>query len=108
MKREDLAEFEDRLNRYEESTGYIPNSFFIMAHWPELVRVFTGPTDAVLRSGEVARGLKSLVAHVASSASGCRYCQAHTALSAAKNGVDAEKVAAVWDFETDLRIFPEE
>ena len=39
----------------------------------------------------------------ASTAAGCRYCQAHTASSATRNGVEAAKVEAVWAFETDDR-----
>jgi alkylhydroperoxidase family enzyme len=35
---------------------------------------------------------------VASSAAGCRYCQAHTSHAAEKAGA-GEKLAAVWDFE---------
>lgn len=49
---------------------------------------------------EVPAYLKDLIANVSSSASGCRYCQAHTAYSAYKNGVDIEKIQRVWEFQT--------
>ena len=45
-------------------------------------------------------GLVQLVAHIASTAAGCRYCQAHTGAHAARAGVAEEKLAAAWEFET--------
>lgn len=48
---------------------------------------------------EVPSYLKDLIAHVSSNAAGCRYCQAHTAHTAHKNGVSIEKLQKVWDFE---------
>ena len=41
-----------------------------------------------------------MVAQVASTAAGCRYCQAHTAHSAERLGVSEEKLADLWMFET--------
>lgn len=49
---------------------------------------------------EVPGYLKDLIAHVTSNAAGCRYCQAHTAHSAHKSGVEVKKLQAVWEFET--------
>ncbi len=37
---------------------------------------------------------------VASQAAGCLYCQAHTSSNASRAGLSAEKIAAVWEFET--------
>ncbi len=52
---------------------------------------------------EVPAYLKDLIAHVASNAAGCRYCQAHTAYTAYKNGVAIEKIKLVWEFrDSDL------
>jgi AhpD family alkylhydroperoxidase len=45
-------------------------------------------------------GLKHLVSLMTSVSAGCRYCQAHTAISAQRFGVSDDKVAAVFDFET--------
>jgi AhpD family alkylhydroperoxidase len=45
--------------------------------------------------------VKQLVAYIASTAAGCRYCQAHTANTAAKMGIPLEKLDAAWLFETD-------
>jgi alkylhydroperoxidase family enzyme len=52
--------------------------------------------------------LKSLVAHATSSAAGCRYCQAHTVGEALLQGVPADKVEALWDFESSDRFDPAE
>lgn len=49
---------------------------------------------------EIPAYLKDLVALVSSNASGCRYCQAHTAHTANGNGVSIEKLQQVWEFET--------
>jgi len=37
---------------------------------------------------------------MASRAAGCGYCMAHTAHSAERSGVSAEKEEALWDYET--------
>jgi len=48
---------------------------------------------------EVPTYLKDLVAYVSSNAAGCRYCQAHTAHTAYRNGVSIEKLQNVWQFQ---------
>ena len=80
--------------------GYIPNNMLSMAHWPELLTAFGGIGATILQTGEVDRGLKQLVAMVASAANGCHYCQAHTSHSAHNLGVSKEKVEAVFEFES--------
>ena len=45
--------------------------------------------------GKVDRGLKRLIAHVASRTAGCQYCMAHTAGGALHFGIDDRKLAAV-------------
>jgi hypothetical protein len=40
---------------------------------------------------------------VASTAAGCRYCQAHETVDAKMRGVDEEKIAEIWDFERSPR-----
>ena len=99
-KREDLPELEPLFSMVEASMGFIPNSFFTMAHWPELLQSFGPFAGTVLGSGELDPGLKQLIAYVASNASGCRYCQAHTSHSAEKRGVSADKISEAFEFET--------
>jgi uncharacterized peroxidase-related enzyme len=50
--------------------------------------------------GEVERGFKRLIAHIVSSAAGCRYCMAHTVGRAGHFGIAEDKVAAIWDYKT--------
>jgi uncharacterized peroxidase-related enzyme len=103
LDRTELPEFEPVFQIVESAMGFVPRSMFTMGRNPALLRAFGQMSFAVLGPGEIDGGLKQLVAHVASTAAGCRYCQAHTASSAARNGVDAAKVEAVWLFETDDR-----
>jgi AhpD family alkylhydroperoxidase len=44
--------------------------------------------------------LKQMVAQVASTAAGCRYCQAHTAATANNLGISEEKLADLWLWQT--------
>ena len=81
--------------------GFLPTSMLTMAHWPELTQAFGGLGATVLNSGELDAGLKQMIAFAVSNAAGCRYCQAHTANSAQKNNVSAEKIKAVFEFETN-------
>lgn len=57
---------------------------------------------------EVPSYLKDLIAHVSSNAAGCRYCQAHTAHAANRNGVAIEKLQKVWEFQTSDLFSPME
>jgi len=100
VSRDDLPEFEPLFDAVEQSMGFVPTSLFTMAHWPELLQTFAAMAGTVLGPGEIDRGLKQLIAFVASNAAGCRYCQAHTSHSAARGGVAEKKVAAAFEFET--------
>jgi len=101
LDRSELPEFESGFEIVESVMGFVPRSMFTMGRNPDLLRAFNGLTFTVLRPGTVDMGLKQLVAHVASTAAGCRYCQAHTASSAARSGIETAKVEAVWSFESD-------
>lgn len=91
VPRDQLPDFEPMFQLLEGSMGYIPNNMLSMAHWPELLTAFGGIGATILQTGEVDRGLKQLVAMVASAANGCHYCQAHTSHSAHNLGVSKEK-----------------
>lgn len=78
VSRESLPQLEPLFQAVEAGVGFVPNSMFTMAHWPELLQSFAGMAGAVLNSGELDPGLKQLIAFVSSNAAGCRYCQAHT------------------------------
>ena len=101
LTRDALTEFEPYFVNIEQAMGFVPNSLLTMAHSPEILRGFSAMAAAVFGASGVSPALKQLVAFVASNASGCRYCQAHTSSSAVRLGVSPEKVAAVYDFETN-------
>lgn len=85
----------------EARMGFVPASLRLMAHRPDVLRAFLGLGAAVMAPSQtVPPGLKQMIAYVASLAAGCRYCQAHTAHQAHGQGVDAQKVADLWAFET--------
>ncbi len=41
-----------------------------------------------------------LVAHFASRAAGCQYCEAHSLIAAEIHGISQEKIDAVWEYAT--------
>ncbi len=79
--------------------GFAPNSVLTMQRKPKLVRALAQLNAAAMDpEGEVDLGFRRLIGHVASKASGCLYCQAHTLLGARNFGISDEKLAAVWDY----------
>lgn len=109
--------------------GFTPTSLHMMSHKPNIlgsfsllfanirgysgakvstwmgIRLFFKNLGWTIRAkknpqNEVPIYLKNLVAHVTSNAAGCRYCQAHTAYEAHHNGVSAEKLEKIWEFQT--------
>jgi uncharacterized peroxidase-related enzyme len=99
VSRDEVPELEDAFAPVEQRMGFLPNSMLTMAHRPAILRAVAGLTQAA-RTGTVSPELKELVALVASTAAGCRYCQAHTASNATRKGAHAEKIAQVWSYET--------
>ena len=94
-------QLEGAFQMYVRSLGFIPNSVLIMQRKPKLVQALAGLAAAIWDpEGEVDRGFKRLLAHVASRASGCRYCMAHTAGGALHLGVDEAKLAAIWEYQS--------
>ena len=97
---EELADLAPLLGMFEQVMGFVPNSLLAMAHRPDLVQAFAGLASAVLGGGTLPHELRQLVAFVASNASGCRYCQAHTSHAAHRGGVSEEKIQAAFEYET--------
>jgi uncharacterized peroxidase-related enzyme len=100
LAREDLAEFEEFFKVIEDTMGFIPNSMLTMGRAPDLLRAFSGLTGSVMMASSIPRELQQLIALVASHSAGCRYCQAHSAHGAENLGVESEKIAAAFEFET--------
>ena len=80
--------------------GFLPNSMPTMARVPGLFEAFASMGAAVIGNSSLPTGLVQMVAQVASSAAGCRYCQAHTAHTGERMGISDEKLADLWLFET--------
>ena len=100
LARDDLGHLEDRFAFAEEAMGFVPNSLFTMARVPQLFETFSDLAGVVLRNELIPRSLVQMVALVASTASGCRYCQAHTGHTAERVGVPEEKLANIWSYES--------
>ena len=84
----------------EELMGFTANDALILARNPLLMQAVSSLVQAVYAPGEVANSLKRMVGLITSTAAGCRYCMAHTALSSREFGVDDEKLREIWHFET--------
>jgi uncharacterized peroxidase-related enzyme len=98
---EKLGDLRSVVEASKDRMGFVPNSMRILAHRPEILRGFRQLSAAINGpSATIDRSLRSLVAQMASRAAGCGYCMAHTANSAARYGISAEKEEALWDFET--------
>jgi alkylhydroperoxidase family enzyme len=83
--------------------GFVPRSLFTMGQRPALLASSLGLACALQTTDQLDPGLVQLVAHIASTAAGCRYCQAHTGAHAARNGVADGKLAVASEFETSGR-----
>lgn len=80
--------------------GFTPNSVLTMQRKPKLVQALAQLNAAAMDpEGEVDLGFRRLVGHMASRASGCLYCQAHTLLGAKNFGISEEKLAALWSYQ---------
>lgn len=81
--------------------GFEANSLKVMARQPALLQGFMGLSAVLLGpNASIDPVLRQMIAHISSAAAGCAYCQAHTAHGAEHRGADAEKLAALWEFET--------
>jgi len=91
----------DAFEGMRRNLGFIPNSMLILQRKPKIARALQELTASIWDpEGEVDRGFKRLVAHVASRTAGCQYCMAHTAGGALHFGIEEQKLAAVWEFRT--------
>jgi len=86
---------------FERILGFVPNSLLTMQRRPKMVKGFGVLTKAVMDpEGSVDLGFMRLIAHFASRAAGCQYCEAHSLVAAEIHGISHEKVAAIWDYQT--------
>lgn len=121
VDRSELPEFEFIFDQAEKALGAVPNSMLTMGHQPGILGAFSLFFGSVLHrlkqpqaekslkllssasqndpENQISPQLAQLVGHVCSLASGCRYCQAHTAEAAALMRVPEDKITSLVDFE---------
>ena len=99
LSRDQLEGFEEFFQVVEETMGFLPNSLLLMAHRPDIMQAAMQLFGAVNAPGRLEPELKAMATYLSSVAAGCRYCQAHTGHTAERMGVDAVKLAAIWEFE---------
>lgn len=101
LPKETTPELAEDFAIFEQILGFVPNSLLTMQRRPEIVKGFGVLTKAVMSpDGEVDLGFKRILAHFASRAAGCQYCEAHSLIAAKIHGITQEKVAAVWEYKT--------
>lgn len=98
----------DKLKPVRAMLGFVPNSTLIMARHPKLLDAFQQLAAAALGTGRVSPDLKIMIGHIASRASGCRYCIAHTAHIAERRSVAVDKIEALWEYERSPLFSPAE
>jgi alkylhydroperoxidase family enzyme len=97
----DNPELQDTFQHFRELLGYVPNNILILSRKPKLVKGLAQLASAVWDpSNEVDRGLKRLVAYIASKTHGSKYSMAHSAEAAHRSGIADAKVEAVDDYRT--------
>ncbi|NJM44395.1 MAG: carboxymuconolactone decarboxylase family protein [Brachymonas sp.] len=106
---ETTPELKSHFDFFLGTLGFTPNSVLTMQRKPHLVKAFAQLNAAVMSpEGEVDLGFRRLIGHLASKASGCLYCQAHTLLGAKNFGISEEKMAAVWNYASSDLYSPAE
>lgn len=91
----DLARF------FETTLGFTPNSILTMQRRPAIARAFIDLNRAVMQNeGRITSEQKRLIAYMSSLSTGCRYCQAHTALAAQRFGLSEERLEALWRYQS--------
>lgn len=94
-------ELADDFAIFEEILGFVPNSLLTMQRRPAIVEGFGVLTKAVMSTdGEVDLGFKRLLAHFASRAAGCQYCEAHSLVAAKIHGISQDKLEQIWEYQT--------
>jgi len=100
LKREDTPELEPTYQDLIHFLGYVPNTELIMARMPRSTKALIDFVVALYGNSEVGQPMMMLCGLLASSSAGCMYCSTHNANAASDLGVEATKIAAVWEFET--------
>ena len=98
---ETTPELQEDFAIFERILGFIPNSLLTMQRMPGMVKGFGELTKAVMDpNGSVDLGFMRLVAHFASRAAGCQYCEAHSLVAARIHGIEQHKLDDIWNYQT--------
>lgn len=98
---ETTPELAETFDHFREILGFVPNSLLTMQRRPAIVKAFGELTAAVMDpEGSVDPAFKRLLAHFASRAAGCQYCEAHSLIAAGISGVSQDKLDAIWEYRT--------
>ena len=98
---ETSPELQEDFAIFERILGFVPNSLLTMQRMPAMVKGFGELTKAVMDPhGSVDLGFMRLIAHFASRAAGCQYCEAHSLVAARIHGIDQQKLEAIWAYQT--------
>ncbi|MCG8442303.1 MAG: carboxymuconolactone decarboxylase family protein [Caulobacterales bacterium] len=82
------------------SVGFVPNSFKTMARRPEQMKAVAALCMVMYSTSILPRDLVAMISHIASKASGCAYCQAHTFDDMLRMaGVSKQKLDDLWVFD---------
>lgn len=84
----------------EAMMGFTANDGLLMARKPAMMKALSALTMSIYRDTSIEQGLIRLIAYIASTAAGCRYCKGHTAFGALNHGVSSEKLEDAWLYET--------
>jgi len=89
----------DLIGFFRGPLGVVPNSVLTMQRRPAIARAFTELNKAVMTNhARVTAEQKRLIGYMASHASGCHYCEAHTVLAAERFGATPERLADLWSY----------
>jgi alkylhydroperoxidase family enzyme len=96
---EHSPDLKGEFDAFLKTLGFVPNSVLTMQRKPKLVRAFVAMQAAIWDpASKVDRGLKRLIAHMASRAAQDPYSMAHTASGALHFGITPQKLDAVADY----------
>ena len=99
LKSED-KELKKLIKFYDETLGFCPNSIKTMFIRPQIAYAFINLNKAVMENrGELSSKVKRLIGYLASTVSGCKYCQAHTIRAAERYGSNNKQINEIWDFK---------
>ena len=102
LPREAKPECEVAFQIFEKRMGFVPNSVLTMQRKPMLVNALMALSNSVYADPEalLPNSLKACIAQIASTATGCVYCQAHFGGIAELMDTPIEKVESLWEYQT--------